>query len=116
MEPSVDPSYLVISPTSKELYQEQAGRWRRIAIMLGVFGIISLSMNAWTMKEMQHTVDILEDATGPEAQAQQAEVVERLVIAVDCNVREAIQELVNQVADPKDNITVLCAEKDDANE
>lgn len=88
------------------LSQDQAKRWKWVAIPCFLFLMLNLTLDVWgrvdrgkQLNGIEHTVDILEKATGPESQEAQARVVRDLVIAVDCNQRATIQEFADELED-----------------
>lgn len=85
-------------------YQRQVKRWRNLFVMTFLSLMVSLGWGVYvglkvigTAEDTNHTVEILEKATGPDAQEAQGEVVRSLVITIDCNTRQAIQSLVDQL-------------------
>lgn len=78
-----EPDYI---PTTKELYQRQVKGWRTVAIILFLGLLAQLVVNAVIVTLFDNTVK-----------------------QVDCNNRHAIQELIDQVSTPEDNITIITA-------
>lgn len=89
---------------AKELFQAQVRRWRNAAIMLGIslittvgLGVAGFLYLTSIAEDTNSIVTTLENATGPDAQAQQSQVIDNLVLRIDCSVRFALQELLDQV-------------------
>lgn len=49
------------------------------------------------LNKVERAVQILEDQTSPEAQQARDRAVENLIVTVDCNHREALQTLIDQI-------------------
>jgi len=101
---SQDPVESSQTQDAKDLYQSQIKRWRTFALLLGINLIALFSFVIWGIisirdvsTDTNKSVVILERATGPESQANQAKVVDDLVIRIDCSVRTAISELLVQL-------------------
>ena len=96
---------------AKDMYQAQIRRWKLLWVASGVafllillFFVVILNMlwdandqRGGEIRDLKRALEILETATGPDAQQRQEQVIENLVITIDCNNREAIQELINQL-------------------
>lgn len=96
---------------AKEMYQNQVKRWRNAWVATFVAFCVTLifflmiradlgraaRQRDGEIAQLTTAVSILEGATGPEAQEQQGRVIENLIITIDCNNREAIQELIDQL-------------------
>ena len=95
----------------KDMYQAQIRRWKLLWVATGVaflsvllFFVVILNVlwdandqRGGEIRDLKRALEILETATGPDAQQRQEQVIENLVITIDCNNREAIQELINQL-------------------
>lgn len=101
---------------AKEEYLKQVRRWRGLAgalviahmITLIFFFIIYLHLvdaseqRSQEIADIQEVLGILEQATGPEAQQQQQQVIDRLVLEIDCNTQEVFQRTIDQIAELAD--------------
>jgi hypothetical protein len=91
------------------MYVSQVGNWRRLwgatytafvlFFSLGVGTVLQIHEN--NVKRDQQIADLkaiaedIDAATSPEAQANQAKVVQNLVVQIDCNQRDALQEVID---------------------
>ena len=105
---------------AKELYEEQIARWRRTAFVLFIGCMVLAVFIVWSQITLLHVVDdtsnsveILERATGPEAQASQGKVLDDLVFRIDCRVRYAIDDLLEQFDESVTIILDGCPPKKD---
>lgn len=104
----------LVDPT--EEYRYQVRRWKMVWAVTFLSLVLSMAGGSYGIlrmidlgKDTNRSVEILEKATGPESQEAQAQVVQNLVITIDCNNREAIQELIDQLPDTE-GITVITPE------
>lgn len=116
MEDHNQPTTNMEAQTAKDLYHSQVNRWKYLWVATFIAFALSMSFNLvimltlWdTAEQTNQSLEILRKATSPEAQAAQGEVIQSLVITIDCNNREAIQELIDQLP-VQEGVTVITPE------
>lgn len=67
------------------------------ALLTSWWSVRQLDQVHQTLRSNREVLSIVQDATSPEAVREQQRVVEVLVAEVDCNNREALQQLVDQL-------------------
>lgn len=119
MEP-FDPDSVEEHETDRtdDVYKQQAIRWRRSAIMFAVcasalailFSSSMAQLIVWhgerrstdmqmlsLIRTNNETLQIVKDATSPEAQAKNAAGLQVLIAQLDCNSRRGLQDLADQM-------------------
>jgi len=96
-----------------ELHKDQAAKWRHLWVATFLAYFLTISLGALTISEIRENnskrdqqIHDLEEiatdidaATGPEAQANQAEVIEYLVQRIDCSQRQAFQDALDYLVE-----------------
>jgi heme exporter protein D len=92
-----------------EAYRRQISNWKRVTLMLAAALIVMASLGVYSITQNRRTLQILEKATGPEAQEQQGQVVEGLVFRIECDHREVLQQVLDEMV-PSRGVTIVTDE------
>jgi hypothetical protein len=114
----VDPAKAQVVIIDGDAYREQRRAVRRYLAAIVAAVVIAMSSVVWTQmavlgrqddaatrgreslriaRNVERTVDILESATSPEAQAASAEQIRATIAAIGCDNRAALQDLLDQL-------------------
>lgn len=92
-----------------QAYRDQIGRWRRLwavtfsilVVLVGLVGLGVAEIHENNAKRDQQIADLraisenVDAVASPEAQARQRENIAQILVQVDCNQRDALQDVVD---------------------